>query len=109
MPSVNIAIEPVPQGVRTNDQLVEAELRGLKAVVEDYVYVSRIKTTVGGREVTILDHEYTFPNMGRFHAMLMIVLTDKAAWVVTCTSFPEDFGGWEEDFQSIVRSLRILE
>lgn len=108
MPNVNIAVEPVPQGVRTNDQLVEAELRGLKAVVQDYVQVSRIKTTVGGREATILDHEYSFPNMGRFHALQMFILTDKAAWGVTCTSVPEDFSRWEEDFQSVVRSLRIL-
>jgi hypothetical protein len=108
MPSVNIAVEPVPQGVHTNDQLVEAELKGVKAVVEDYVQVSRIKTTVGGREATILDHEYTLPSMGRFHLLQMIILTDKAAWTVTCGSFPEDFSKWEKDFQSIVRSLRIL-
>jgi hypothetical protein len=64
--------------------------------------------TVGGREATILDHEYTLPNMGRFHLLQMIILTDKAAWAVTCGSFPEDFSQWEKDFQSVVRSLRIL-
>lgn len=108
MPNVGIVVEPVPQGVRTNDQLVEAELKGLSLVVKDRVQVSRIKTTVGGREATILDHEYTLPSMGRFHALQTVILTDKAAWVVTCTSIPEDFSKWEKDLQSIVRSLRIL-
>jgi hypothetical protein len=105
--TLNIVIEPVSPNVLTHDQLVEAELKGIRQVAEDYVQVSRTKTTVDGREATVIDHEYTLPNATRVHLLQMIILVDRVAWIVTCAAPPDEFAGHEPEFQSIVRTLRI--
>jgi len=107
-PNVSIAVESLPQGVLTHEQMVEATLRGIITSVEDYMLVSRSKTTVGDREATIVDLEVTLSGKGRYHVLQMYILVNKTAWLVSCITTPEDFIKWEKDFQSIVRSLRIL-
>jgi hypothetical protein len=37
----------------------------------------------------------------------MSMLVNKTAWVVTCVALPDDFSSWENDFNAVVRSLRI--
>jgi hypothetical protein len=107
MPNLNIVVEPLPPGISTHDQVVEAEIRGLQKVVQDYQEFSRVKTTVGGRMATIIDYEGTFPERGKWHFLQMITLVDKTVWVVSCTSSLEDFAKWEKDFYAIVKSLQI--
>jgi len=107
-PSVNIAIEPVPEGVSTTDQLVEAEVQGVKKSTQDYREFSRVKTTVNGRETAIVDFEGTPTGAStKLHFLQMSMLVNKTAWVVTCVALPDDFSSWENDFNAIVRSLRI--
>jgi hypothetical protein len=111
-PDVNIYVEPVfavnpTEGLATNDQMVEAEIRGLNTYVKDYNEFSRIKTTIDGREATIVDYEGTFAGAEKMHRLLMITFAGKTVWIVTCSSTVEDFATWENNFNTIVRSLRI--
>ena len=107
--NVNIGVESLPGVMWTHDKVVEAEIRGIKQLVQDYHAFSQVKTTVGGREVTILDWEGTYPQLGRLHSLQMVVLVGKVVWVVTCTPVsPETFSDYEDDFHAVVRSLRIL-
>ena len=109
MPNVNIIVESLPGAGWTHDELVEAEIRSSKHFVKDYHELSRVKTTIGGREATIVEYEGTFPKLDKkYHWLVMVTLVGKTAWVVTCTALPEKFSKWEEDFNAIVRSLRIL-
>ena len=107
-PSVNITVESLPGVILTHEMMVEAEIQGIKDFVQDYHEFSRVKTTIGGREATIVDWEGTYPQLGRFHNLQMFILVGKVAWVVTCTPPAGEFSKWEDDFHAIVRSLRIL-
>jgi len=108
-PNVNIGVSPLPAGLGTLDEVVEANIRGIKDILgEDYQEFSRVKTTIDGREAVIVDAEVDLPDLGRFRNLTVGMLKDKVSWVVTCTAYPEEFSHCEDDFQAIVRSLRIL-
>jgi len=87
--------------------MIEVEVQGAKKVMPDYREFSRVKTTVDGRETTIIDCEGTPPGQGKFHFLQMYTLVDKTVLVVTCTALIDDFADWENDFNIIVRSLRV--
>jgi hypothetical protein len=107
-PSVNVGIEPVPAGISTLDQLVEAETRVAKIGMRDYREISRVKTEVDGNEAIIIENDGTFPGFGiKKHYLGMITMIDGTVWTVTCTGLPENYSEWEDDFNIIVRSLRI--
>ncbi len=107
-PNVNIVVESLPGIVWTHDNLVEAEVRGIKELLQDYHEFSRLKTTVGGREATIIESEGTFPGAEKTHYLQLYTLVGKTAWAVTCTTSPGEFNEWEEDLNAVLRSLRIL-
>lgn len=107
-PSVNIVVEPVPGLVVTHNQMVEAEVNGVKYYVQDYHEFSRIKTTVDGREATIIEWEGTYPQYGKGHTLQLLVLVGKTAWIVSCVPPSGEYDKWEKDFEAIVRSLRIV-
>jgi hypothetical protein len=107
-PNVNIVIEPIPTGVSTLDQLAEAEVRGIKLYVNDYREISRVKTSVDGREAVILRWQGTINNMNMDEFQLILV-ENKVGWVVTCATLQGEYTKWEKDFETIVRSFRILE
>lgn len=111
-PYVSIYVESVfvvnpTEGLATNDQMVEAEIRGLNTYVKDYNEFSEMKTTVDGREATIVEYEGALSGAEKMHRLLMITFAGKTIWFVTCSSTVEDFATWENDFNTIVRSLRI--
>lgn len=108
MPNVNIVVESLPGILWTLDNVVEAGIRGIKEIVQEYHEFSRVKTTVGGREATIVDSEGTIPGLPKQHSLQLIMLVGKTAWFVTCTPPTGEFSKWEDDFDAIVRSLRIL-
>ena len=108
MPNVNIVVEPLPEGTWTHDEVVTAEIEGLKAVVSDYQEFSRVKTTIDNRTATIIEWQGNVAGLGTFRDVQMIFLVGKTAWIVTCTSLPDEYSEWEDDFDAIVRSLRIL-
>jgi hypothetical protein len=107
-PYMNMVVESIPEVEWTHDKVVEAGIAGITQLVPDYYLFSQVKTTVDGREATILDWEGTISEDSKTHVLQMMVLVGKTAWFVTCTPPLEEFSKWEEDFQAIVRSLRIL-
>lgn len=107
-PSVTIVVESLPGIVWTHDNMVEAEVRGIKQSIPDYHEFSRLKTTVGGREATIVESDGTFPGGEKSHNLQMYILVGKTAWIVTCGTSIGDFNRWEADLSAVVRSLRIL-
>jgi hypothetical protein len=108
VPNVNVLVEPLPKGIRNHDQVAEGEVKGIKAVTKEYQELSRIKTTISGREATILEYTGSFFESSKAHIVQMFVYRDSTIWVVSCTSSMEGFDKWQGDFNSIVRSLRIL-
>jgi hypothetical protein len=107
-PSVTMGIEPMPAFIVTHNQMVDAEIDAIKQTLSDYHEYSRIKTTVGGKEATILEWEGTYPQVGKNHNLQLYILAGKNAWIIGCVPPIGEYDKWEKDFQSIVRSLRIL-
>jgi hypothetical protein len=106
-PFVNIGIEPMPILIRSNDQVAEAAVRGIKSIIKDYHELSRTKTQVDGREATIIEWEGTIPQDQSARNFQMYLLVGRNAWCVTCRVPPGETDNWKNDFNSIVRSLRI--
>jgi hypothetical protein len=107
-PSVSILIEPMPLLVRSHDQLVEAEMNSIKTLVKDYHEISRTKTKVDGRDATIIEWEGTYSEIGPIHPFQMCILVGRNAWSLTCSAPKGESDTWRSDFNSVVRSLRIL-
>ncbi len=107
-PNMNIVVEQLPKGINTHDELIEASIRGVKMIIDDYHEFSRIKTTVSGRTATILNWEGTVPQIGKTRVVQTGLMVSQTFWTVTCTPPTGEFSKWEEDCNAIVRSLRIL-
>jgi len=107
-PNINIGVEPKPSGLWTLDKVLEGEIKGIKSVITDSQELSRVKTTVGGKEAVILEWEGTIPNMGKVHDLQMFLLKGKTIWSLTCTATPENYGDSEDTFYDILHSFRIL-
>ncbi len=110
-PNVNIVIEPRPAGVFGMRGLVNAEIAGMKAVAENFTEISRDKLKVDGRDAYIIEYKATLTNMGSLHGVMVLTMTGETVWSVTCSSLEglDDFDAYADQFQSIVRSLRIYE
>jgi hypothetical protein len=106
--NVNIVVAPLPPGVSTANQAVEANLQVLKKYMQEFRLVSRSEITCGGRPATIIDAEGIFPGKGKTHALQMNMVVDKTLWTVTGGAAYDTFADWEKDLNSVVRSLRII-
>ncbi|MCJ7829276.1 MAG: hypothetical protein MUP81_06015 [Dehalococcoidia bacterium] len=105
--TVRLTVDPVAAGVSTNDQMVDLIIRLDRQVYPDYHEFSRVKTTVNGREATIVDFDWRLAEYPRFRLLEMMMLVDKTTWFITCSTSSDDFAMWQNDFDTIVRSLRI--
>lgn len=109
-PNVNINVAPLPGIMWRHDEVVTAEIEGLKAILSDYQQFSRVKTTIDidNRTATIIEFQGDITGLGTRHDVVMIFLVNKTVWIVMCTALPDEYSEWEDDFDAIVRSLRIL-
>ena len=108
IPSISIVVEPIRGIMWRHDEVVEAQIEGTKELFQDYHEFSRVKTTIDNRTATIIVCQVTIPQRVTCRYVQMLFLVGKTLWVVTCTALPEDFSRYEDDFNAIVRSLRIL-
>jgi len=106
-PSVYIVVEPVHEGTSTLDGIVEAEVQAAESVILDYQVATMVKTTIDGREATIIRSNGTIPDGGRSYFLSMITLVDNTIWVIVCSATLNDFVNSEKDLDTIVRSLRV--
>ena len=107
-PAVNIIIAPRSVAYWTLDEIVEVETLWAMENTPGYREHSQIRTVVDGREAVIIDSEDNDPDFGRWRYLQLYMVKEKFMWVVTVSSEYPDFRGSEDTFESIVRSLRIL-
>ena len=107
--SVNILTGPCPGIICTHDSIVRAEIEAMKSTSPVCRVLSQVKTTVDGRTATIVVAEETGSYVPEYNYVQMFLLVDRTEWCVTCATLTDDYGRWEDDFDAIVRSLRILE
>lgn len=107
-PNINIAVAPCPLIVCTHDAMVTGEIEGMQATDPGYQELSRVKTTIDNRTATILVSQGAYPDEPTYQYVQMFFLVGRTAWCVTCTTLPDEYSKWEDDFDAIVRSLRVL-
>jgi hypothetical protein len=108
-PSLSIAVEPNKYDLSDMDDVCESEIMGVKKVVQEFNEISREKTVIDGKDAIILRSVQTMPDAGAMFIMNIFVVVDKNIWTVGCiSSSNEEYSKWEDDFNNIVRSLRIL-
>lgn len=73
----------------------------------EYYEFSRTKTTIGKKKAVIIDYEANFSGV-KNRRLTMLVAVDNNLWKVSCRATPGKFSNFEDDFNAIVRSLRIL-
>ena len=108
IPSTNIVVEPITGITQRHDEVVETQMGTVKRLVQDYHEFSRVKTTIDNRTATIIVWQGTVPQRITCRYEQMIFLVGKTVWIVTCTTLPDEYSKWEDDFHAIVRSLRVL-
>jgi hypothetical protein len=109
-PNVYIITGPLPPNISTFDSMLEWGSREISRMVPDYREFSRVKTNVDGREAAILDWEGTDNSSGpKEHFLDMYLIVNKTCWLITCSAHTDDFALWENDFNTIVRSIKILQ
>ena len=109
IPNANIVVEPLDASVLTHNDMVRAGIETLESVLSDYHEYSRVRTTVDGRTATIIECRVNIPGLGTLRYMFMFCAVNRTGWVATCTSLPDEYSEWEDDFDAVVRSLRILQ
>jgi hypothetical protein len=102
-PMVSVSIRAIPSSASSHSQVVDAVINPTRQNENRVQELSRLETTVEGREATILELE-----VPEFYMLHMITTVDRRVWEVACSSDPEDSEQWKDDFQVIVRSLRLL-
>ena len=107
-PGVSIMVTPRSIGFSTLDEIIEVDSEWCREYLQKYREYSLLKTTIGGREAAISDWEDYDPNMGTWRYITAYIIKDKFVWCVTCSSESKDFKDYEDTFNNIVRSLRIL-
>ncbi|MBA7579619.1 hypothetical protein ES708_21490 [subsurface metagenome] len=107
-PTVSIATDLRSAGYWTLDEVDEANSRYTKENTPGYKELSLTKVIVDGREASILDSEDNEPGYGRWRYIQLTTVKGDFVWLVTCGSEYQDFNDYEDTFNNIVRSLRIL-
>lgn len=107
-PAVNIVTDLRSAGYWTLDEVDEANSRWDRENTIGYKELSLYKVIVDGREASILDSEDNEPGYGRWRYIQLTTVKGDFVWLVTCSAEYEDFNDYEDTFNSIVRSLRIL-
>ena len=107
-PTVSIATDLRSAGYWTLDEVDEANSRYDRANTPGYKELSLYKVIVDGRDASILVSEDNEPGYGRWRYIQLTIVKGDFVWIVTCSSEYQDFNDYEDTFNSIVRSLRIL-
>lgn len=109
-PGIVISVGPLQEVIGTLDSEVELMMEGIKDNPEaDYSEFSQIKTTIDGREAVIVSYQWFHPYLETpQHNLWMITLIGKTEWLIGCTTSPEMFSDYEEDFYAIVNSFCML-
>jgi hypothetical protein len=108
LPNATIVVEPAPSDASNLDKAANAEIRGLKQLDPNYQEISRSKIVVSGKEALLIEYKAHFSSTGEVsHNLVLVALSGKNIWTLTCSANDEIFGQWANDFDNIARSFKI--
>jgi hypothetical protein len=102
---VVVSLEPKPGWPLHT--VVESTHNWSKENIEEYIEYSRVKTTVGSRETIIVTYQGrdTLDTLNKY--TLGYIYGDKFLWSVVCGCDISYYPLYSDDFENIVRSLRV--
>jgi hypothetical protein len=106
-PNINISVDPAPTDLTNNDQAIQAEVNGIKALHPDYQEIARTKIIVNSKTVWLLEFKATFTNTPLMHDYMFVYLLNGNIWTLTCTATDTDFTQFKSEFTVIINSLKI--
>ena len=107
-PAISIALAPRSMGYYTLDEIIEVEDLWARENMQRYNVYSQVRTVVDGREADISCDEDYEPETGLWRSTRLTTVKGDFVWFVDCSSESQDYNDYEDIFDSIVRSLRIL-
>lgn len=107
-PAVSVVTYPRTLLAWTLDAVVRGESQWERENMQGYHEHSQVKTLVGGKEAILVNWEVQEPGRGMWQYFELYTLDGGVVWKVTCASQKGDFDTFAGDFDSVVRSLRIL-
>jgi hypothetical protein len=105
-PTVSVLVTSRTTGYWSLHEIVEIEDQFERDNTPGYQELSRVETTIGGREAIIIDSKDNEPGYGPWRYLQIATVDDEYAWWVTCSCEMGDFEKFESVFYSIVRSFR---
>lgn len=107
-PSVNIIVAPRSIGYYDLDEICENEIGLAREILREYNINFQTRTTIDGRETEIIASDYFMPDDSKWSLTQMLTVEGKFVWVISCGCETTDFPKNEDDFDKIIRSIRIL-
>jgi len=108
-PTVTVSVVPRFYGFSTLDEIYETDSRMFTETVPEYMENKVTRTTVDGREVTIVDSQDNQPEYGERRYLVLTTPEGVLVWYVVCSVATEDYDRWEETFTQVVSSLMIAQ
>jgi hypothetical protein len=113
-PRIDVEVGPRPEGADTLDTVLKAEKRGIgNPIMLDYHEFSRIETIINGKEAAIIEYEADFArsctSLGQDHYLQMLMPYGDNVWIVTCTTWAQWYGDFEDSFYQMIESLKVWE
>lgn len=107
-PSVSISVTTRSTGYYTLDEIVESETLWNREYLQRYKVHSQTRTIIDGREAEIVSDEDYEPEYGFWRYVGLFMVKGDLVWFVECGCESEDFNAYEDIFNSVVRSIHIL-
>ena len=108
-PSVSVSVGKREFGYSSLDEIIESEYNWAKAYTAGYQEVSRTKTTIGGIEAYIIVDQDDEPGDVPWKYTSGNLVKGDYVWFVICNAERADYDEYEDEFEDIVRSFRILD
>jgi hypothetical protein len=106
-PELIIVIGPVPEGSSSLDSIIDSVMEKQKATSGDLRELSRRKVTIDGRDAIIEEQQWLQEGKARFYCYKLYTVSDKIMWMVNCVLDSGNPDQWKDNFDTMVRSLRI--
>ncbi len=107
-PSVTVTVTTREFGYSDLDEVIESECTWAKTYTPGYKELSRKKTTIGGVAAYIIKDQDDEPGYGLWKYTSGNLVKGDYVWFVICSAEAADFDEYEDTFNDVIRSFRVL-
>ena len=109
IPNVTVVVEPWQESWWSLEKVAAWAVEGISEDAEEFHELGRIRDTVDGRRVIILEYTATFPGMQRLRFQELLTQARGLLWCVTGAALSEHYAEYEDSLRAILQGLRVAE